>query len=155
MRKYIEVGTGVACGNDSYQAGVEAASQALAKLKKYKPTLVLLFSSTKFDLPQVTQGVISVTDDCPMIGTSSVREICQTPTIDSVVVTVFASPYLTVEVGVGEGVSIDWEKAILKALPKGKTAAYFHEEQNWAARTIFLIPLQASPRSLHFSSLLV
>ena len=129
MRKYIEVGAGVAYGDNSYQAGFEAASQASSKLKKYKPTLVILFSSTKFDLPQVTQGVASVTGDCSMVGTSSVREICQTPASDSVVVTIFASPYLTVEVGVGEEVSIDWKKAILKALPKGKTAAYFHEEQ--------------------------
>jgi two-component sensor histidine kinase len=130
MRKHIEVGTGIAYGNDSCQAGFEAASQALSKIKKYKPTLVLLFSSTKFDIPQVTQGVASVTGDCPMVGTSGVREICQTPASDSVVVTIFASPHLSVEVGVSEGVSIDWERTALKALPKGETAAYFHGEQN-------------------------
>ena len=129
MRKYIEIGTGIACGPDSYQAGFEAASQAFSKLKKYRPTLVLFFSSTKFDVPRVTQGVVSVTGDCPMIGTSSVGEICQTPASDSVVVTIFASPYLSAEVGVGEGVSIGWEKATLKALPKGETVAYFHGEQ--------------------------
>jgi len=129
MRKHIEVGTGVAYGNDSYKAGVDAASQALSKLKKFRPTLVLVFSSTKFDMAQVTQDLASVTGDCPMIGTSSVREIHQTPASDSVVVTIFASPYLTVEVGVGEGVSIDWESATLEALPKGETATYFHGEQ--------------------------
>ncbi|MBN2245182.1 MAG: hypothetical protein JW755_04990, partial [Candidatus Aminicenantes bacterium] len=94
MRKYIEVGTGIARGDDSYQAGFEAASQALSKLRKSKPTLVLLFCSTKFNLIQVTQGVVSVSGSCPMIGTSSVVEICHTPTPDSVVVTIFASPYL-------------------------------------------------------------
>ena len=31
MKKNIEVGTGIAYGNDSYQAGFEAASQGLSK----------------------------------------------------------------------------------------------------------------------------
>lgn len=140
MKKNIEIGTGIAYGDDSFQAGFEAASQALSKIKEFKPSLVLLFSSTKFDLPQVTKGVSSVTGDCPMVGSSSVREICQTPASDSVVVTIFASPYLSAEVGVGEGVSRDWNSAIRQALPKGQAAAYFHEEQKLGRPSYFSHP---------------
>jgi two-component sensor histidine kinase len=129
MRKHIEIGTGVAYGDDSFRAGYEAATQAVSRIRRYKPSLVLLFVSTQFDLQKVVYGVCSVTGHCPMAGSSSVREICQVPTSDSVAVTVFASPFLSAEVRVGKEVSKDCKGAIRRALPKGQAAAYFHEGQ--------------------------
>jgi two-component sensor histidine kinase len=127
VEKLIEVGIGSASADGSFAAGRAAAAGALAEIRRYAPSLTLVFASAYYDGDDLAAGVASVLGDCPMIGTSSSGEIFQHPLRRSVVVTILASPHLTVEVGVGEETSQDWLAAIRSALPTGPTAPYFRD----------------------------
>jgi hypothetical protein len=60
--------------------------------------------------------LLSCAPEVPILGASSVGEIRDGAYDDSVVVTALGSPYLSVEVGVGEAVSAGWEAARDRAL---------------------------------------
>ncbi len=127
MGRFVEVGNGVGASYDAHAAGAAAATQALEAIARFTPSLAIVFASGLLDPEEVARGVTSVTGGCPMVGTSSAGEICCGHTEGTVVVTVLASPYLSAQVGVGEGLSVDWEQAVRAALPRNDNSAYFRD----------------------------
>jgi len=125
--RYLEVGSAAASGTDAAAVAGQAAQLCMSQLRVFRPSLVTVFASARFDPREVASGVAGVVGDCPMIGASSAGEISGTPLTDSVVVTILASPHLSAEVGVGEGVSNDWQTATRAALPRGRSSAYFRD----------------------------
>ncbi len=52
----IKIGVGVGKGTSSFQAGKNAAEEALHKLNENRCDFVLVFSSSKFNLPELIRG---------------------------------------------------------------------------------------------------
>lgn len=61
--------TGIVALQDSFEAGKEAAQQALSQLGKSQPQIVILFCSTRYDYASVIRGIYKVVgEDVPLIG---------------------------------------------------------------------------------------
>lgn len=71
----IQAGTGMSQLNDSVEAGREAARRAVAELSGKSPSLVLVFTSPKYDLPSLLSGIRSVTGDAQLVGATGSGEI--------------------------------------------------------------------------------
>jgi diguanylate cyclase (GGDEF)-like protein/putative nucleotidyltransferase with HDIG domain len=116
MGTYIEFGTGCSDNKNPYEAGKTAAGTAVKSIKKFQGNLVTVFSSSKYDLAQVIAGVREITKEVPLIGATTAGEICDGFYQGSVVVSIIASDYMSVHVGVGRNVSADYRKAVHDAV---------------------------------------
>jgi PAS domain S-box-containing protein len=125
VKPNIEVGYGLSHHDEAFAAGTQAASQALGFLKMLGPSVALVFASAKYDLPELLRGVADVLGNVPTIGATTAGEICGEIHHESVVVTVLASPYLTVRYGIGQRVSQGWENALDEALNSVALQTYF------------------------------
>lgn len=125
MGKYIETGVGKCLAGKPAEMGRTAASEAIAQLRHFKPTLTLLFVSSELDIEEVNRGVREVVGDCTLIGTSTAGELAGGYFSRSVVVAVIASPRLRVRAGIGKDVSTDYRAAVNQALTSAGSAEYF------------------------------
>lgn len=116
MASYIEIGTGAAIGKDSYETGQMAARQAVKSINKYEPTLVMVFCSTAYDPAAVLRGVREITGDAPLVGGTTAGELCGKVNTGTVVVSIIASPYLRVQIGVGQDISKSYRQAVRSAI---------------------------------------
>jgi hypothetical protein len=134
----LEIGYGLGKGGDAFATGVEAARQALGSILEHAPSLVLLFASVRYDLEELLRGVHSVVGEVLVVGASTSGEICNGPHRESVVVTILASPYLEVSVGVGERVSQGWQQAVAQAVSTPALAPFFSPEDSsaWSKLTL-------------------
>jgi PAS domain S-box-containing protein len=122
----LEIGYGSGTGDDSYDTGFEAAREALAGIRTNAPSLVTVFASVRYDMPELLRGVAdSLGEDVPIVGASTAGEICNGPQQGSAVVTILASPYLEVRVGLGEKVSQNWQEAVAQAVNTPALAPFF------------------------------
>lgn len=129
MGTYFEAGVGKAFRGRAIEVGRRAAKQALSQLKQFKPSLAIVFACPELNLKEVDRGIVEVLGNCPVIGTSTAGEIVNSPVNRSVVVAVIASPHLRARVGIGEGVSKDFNEAVEKALNNAGVSKYFSPEQ--------------------------
>jgi len=96
------VGVGSSKKSDSYQAGREAAAQAMARMGMTTADLYLAFGSVRFEQEALLRGIRFATNEAPLIGCSTAGEItAEGPTKRSVVVVAIRSTMLTVTTGVG------------------------------------------------------
>ncbi len=143
----IEVGTAVRSGPTSFEAGRDAAADALAQVGRHRPSVVLVFASVEHDLEAVLRGVRCIVGEPPLLGATTAGEICAREHHGSVVVAVLASPFLSVRVGVGEGLSLSWSAALEAALATPALAPFFDgTPRAWAelersGRTAFAVML--------------
>lgn len=124
----IEVGHGTAKGKDSRSVGQSAASQAMANIREYPTSVVLVFASVYYDLDAVLDGVREAIPYTPIIGASTAGEICDGLCHQTTVVTVLASSYLKVRVGIGQNVSSDYLLAVNQAISSEDITAYFQAD---------------------------
>ena len=131
-KTYVRVGTGYSTVKDSGSAGKEAAEKSIASMKrKYnlngvKPddlTLTMVFSSTRYELEQMLEGVRAVTGSSPLVGCTTAGEITDEGVHNnSVSVMTLSSEVISAGTGVGENLVKDapgaGEKAISEALEK-------------------------------------
>ena len=97
---------------------------------------VLVFASVHHDLKEVLRGIAAVLPGAPLLGCSTAGEICQQPQKQSVVVTVLASPHLKVSLGIGRGVSRDWQAALNQAIQAPGVRPLFHGIGYWQELTL-------------------
>jgi hypothetical protein len=71
----IQIGTGIGKEESAFQAGRNAAKQAMGKIGSSKCDLVLVFSSVKFDLHELIKGVRSITGQAKIVGCTTSGEI--------------------------------------------------------------------------------
>ncbi len=121
----IEVGAAAAAGVDSFEVGARAASQALASITRRPLSVVFVYASVAYDLREVLRGVASVVGDAPVIGATTSGEICGETRRRSVVVSVWASPHISMRCALGRKVSLDWEYALLDAISSPSIGRYF------------------------------
>ena len=78
MATYFESGVGKAILHDSSAKSIElgrlATSEALSRIKRFQPCLAFAFVSPELEVSEVTEGVLSVLDDCPL-GNNSVMTL--------------------------------------------------------------------------------
>src|SRR5665254_16832 len=84
-----------------------------------------VFASVRYDLEEMLRGVQAVVGEVPLVGASTAGEICNGPHHESVVVTIMASPYLEVTVGLGQRVSQNWQTALAQAVSAPGSAPFF------------------------------
>lgn len=107
----IDVGVGWSDDEDSFKAGKDAAERALEEMGKKEPLLTLVFSSVKFDLVKMLEGIRSVIKT-PLIGCSDAGEITnQGPRTGSVAVMGIHSEKIKVTTGIGRKINEDARKA--------------------------------------------
>jgi methyl-accepting chemotaxis protein len=100
--------TAIAKENDGLSAGKNAATKALAKLGGMKPSLVMVFASTKYNYNDVVKGVKSAAGNIPLIGCSSAGEFTdETVGNDSVACAFLAGDSIKVTTGFGKGLKKD------------------------------------------------
>jgi PAS domain S-box-containing protein len=157
--EYIQIGYGTAKGNDSSLVGKKAAGEALKGIDAYRISAVLVFASVRYNLTDLLSGIAEIVGNVPVFGSTTAGEIYNEPFSESVVVTVLASPYLSVRLGVGRNVSSDWMKAVKEAVSTEEIQPFFSDSRNgiWSEMTIqgkSLFALIFSPgNSKHFDSL--
>jgi len=76
-RKPLRAGTGLSRDADAHTAGREAATAAIAPLAGEAPALVLVFTTPRYDLPQLLAGIRSVTGAAQLTGATGSGEIVQ------------------------------------------------------------------------------
>ena len=123
--KNIQIGHGISINDDSYSAGLEAATFAMKSITQKTLSVVLVFASKRYDLLKLLTGVRSITGKNALIGCTTAGEICNHPLNNSVVVAVLASPYLNVRLGLGKNVSSNWQKAVKEAISSTELKPYF------------------------------
>ena len=129
MGTNLEIGIGIAAIGTDFEKGYDAARQALSQLDRFAPRLAIAYISAQLDVAQVHHGILDVIGECPLIGTSSAREIGNGYKNASVVVNILASPHCRVHVGLGEHVNQDYHKAIQAALNRAGVEKYFNPKE--------------------------
>lgn len=109
---------GVSIRSDGEEAGAEAAAAALADLRAVGavPRLIVVFSSTVFDLSDVARGVGPIVGDVPTIGSTTSGEIAGAGPCDgSVVVMALGGEGLLAATAAAEVVDGDVRRAAAEA----------------------------------------
>jgi hypothetical protein len=92
---------------ESFEAGQEAASEALSK-HGGTPEVLIVFGSPRFDHGQLLAGIMSVTGDIPMVGGTTAGEISISGfSTQSVVIMALSSDTLDFATGIGMNMSQD------------------------------------------------
>jgi hypothetical protein len=88
--KHIQIGNGHSIADDSYSAGIEAATSAIESIAAFPISVVLVFASVRYNFSKLLKGVGSIVGKVPVIGSSTAGEIYNQPFNRSVVVVVLA-----------------------------------------------------------------
>ncbi len=123
--RLLEVGYGVGKGEDALALGIEVTRKALAGIKKYSLSALLVFASVHYQLEELLAGINGVAGNAPVLGATTAGEICNGPHWQSVVAVALASPYLRVRVGIGKGVSRNWLQAVHQAVSAPDISPFF------------------------------
>ena len=107
----IWVGVGWGRGFEALKVGQNAAHQAIERLGKKKPDLVIVFSSSRIDQKEILQGIRNVTGNAPLLGCSGAGQIAPESLEEDVVVVTLVSDTFRIRTGVGKGLRRDGRKA--------------------------------------------
>lgn len=78
----IRAGTGYSIANETTEAAKEAANAAVAALGDESPALVIVYTSLRYNLPQLIATIRSITGNALLIGSTSSGEIVQGQHLD-------------------------------------------------------------------------
>lgn len=129
----IIAGVGLGEGDDSYGAGANACQDALGKLGGNEASVILAFSSIKYDQARVLEGIRSVAPNSILVGASTAGEITTEGPMarHSVVVMAIFAPATKFYAGVGENIAANPRSAgrvaaeeVLKQVPDRKLDAF-------------------------------
>jgi hypothetical protein len=73
----VLAGTGSSRTEDASVAGREAATAAVAALGEQVPALIIVFTTPRYNLPELLAAIRSVTGDARLIGATGSGEIIQ------------------------------------------------------------------------------
>ena len=105
----LSVGVGQSSNKDSFEAGKEAASEALSK-HRGTPAVLIVFAAMRFDHRQLLAGITSVAGDIPMVGGTTAGEISTSGfSTQSVVIMALSSDQLGFATGIALNMSQDEE----------------------------------------------
>ncbi|MBI1974704.1 MAG: FIST C-terminal domain-containing protein [Candidatus Zambryskibacteria bacterium] len=121
----LQVSVGISEGEDSYTVGANACQDAIAKLGSESADLAIVFASSKYDQNEMLKGVISVSKEALLVGSSTAGEITTEGPAkkSSVAVMLMKSPNIKFYAAVGENVAADARAAGKKAAEEVKKLA--------------------------------
>ncbi|MHA1909670.1 MAG: PAS domain S-box protein, partial [Candidatus Thorarchaeota archaeon] len=128
----VEVGYAIIKGDDHFTVGVDAATKAMETITEHPLSVLLVHIRGEEGLSEVLAGISTIVDDAPVIGVaSSITENESTPVEVSAVAV--ASPFLTLRVGIGGGLSNNWKSALQQATMADELVQYFGKDrdENW------------------------
>ena len=130
----IRVGYATGSGEDSFRIGADTARAALGQVGDDPRSAVIVFAPVSYDLKELLAGVHEAVGEVPVFGATSAGEICNGVHHNSVAVTVLASPYLKVRLGLGRRVSQGWQQAVHEAMDNDELRPFFSPDDNatWA-----------------------
>lgn len=108
----FNTGIGVSTNKGDYEAGADAAKQAMDSLGKPNANALIVFAAPRFNHQKMLNGITSVTKQTPMIGGTTAGEISTFGlSVSSVVVMALNSKDVKFHVGIGKGIGNGEEKA--------------------------------------------
>ena len=121
-----KMGTAMFKGEDSYEAGAQAAKKAMEAAGISKPDIVITFVSSKYDYPSVVKGIREATGESPLIGCSSAGEFTEA-SVDkqSVACAVISSDTHKFFTGMGKGLGRYEVKCLEEGVVKLPTSIQF------------------------------
>ena len=104
--------------------------EALGQVGEAPLSAVIVFAPVSYDLNELLAGVHEVVGGVHRVRGDFGGEICNGIHENSVAVTVLASPYLKVRLGLGERVSEDWRQAVHRAVSNDELRPFFSPDDN-------------------------
>jgi len=128
----VEIGYSVVKGTDPFTVGFDAATKALETIIEHPLSVLLIHIKGNKGFNEALAGIASVTEDIPVLGFSSAQLATNPDTLEISAVSI-ASPFLTVNVGIGDNISKDWKRALKDAIESEEIIQYFgpHRAQTW------------------------
>src|SRR5258708_7207263 len=119
----ITCGVGFSSDNDSYNAGVRSAQQAMLQIGEAKPNCIFVFSTVAYDQEKMLAGVRSVTGSTLLVGSSTAGEITTDGPQDrhGVAVMAISAPNITFGAAVGPDIAKDVKYAGRRVAEEVKT----------------------------------
>ncbi|MCK5239179.1 MAG: hypothetical protein KAR33_06510, partial [Candidatus Thorarchaeota archaeon] len=149
----VEVGYAIVRGNDPFAVGVEAATKAMESITEHPLSVFLVHIRGEEGLSEVLAGISTIVEDAPVIGVASKQTGTERVDIEVSSVAV-ASPFLTLNVGIGGGLAENWKSALKDAIESDDIDRFFGKdrEDNWRSlvdvgRSVFGMILTTSPDS--------
>ena len=121
----LKSGVGISQGDDSYTVGANACQEAINNLGESDPSLLIVFSSVKYDQQKMLDGVRSVSPKALLVGSSTAGEITTNgpAKYNSVAVMAIKSSDIKFYAGVGEDIASGAREAGRRAADAVKALA--------------------------------
>src|SRR3989344_575403 len=121
----LKSGVGISQGDDSYTVGANACQDAINNLGESDPSLLIVFSSVKYDQQKMLDGVRSVGPKALLVGSSTAGEITTNgpAKYNSVAVMAIKSSDIKFYAGVGEDIASGAREAGRRAADAVKALA--------------------------------
>ncbi|HEY4516267.1 MAG TPA: FIST N-terminal domain-containing protein [Candidatus Paceibacterota bacterium] len=121
----LKSGVGISQGDDSYTVGANACQDAINNLGESDPSLLIVFSSVKYDQQKMLDGVRSVSPKALLVGSSTAGEITTNgpAKYNSVAVMAIKSSDIKFYAGVGEDIASGAREAGRRAADAVKALA--------------------------------
>lgn len=121
----LKASVGLGQGDDAYTVGANAAQDAIDQLGEKDPSLLIVFSSVKYDQQKMLEGVRSVCPSALLVGSSTAGEITTAGPAkkNSVAVMAVKSADINFFAGVGENIAGGAREAGKKAAEAVKSQA--------------------------------
>ena len=106
MELDLKAGVGVSASSNPFNAGVEAANNAIAQLEGEKADFLIIFSAPKLAHQKMLNGIATIAKNTPMIGGTTAGEISTYGlSVNSVVVLALKSDDINFYGGIGKNIS--------------------------------------------------
>ncbi|MFW9908053.1 MAG: PAS domain S-box protein [Candidatus Thorarchaeota archaeon] len=128
----IEVGYASVRGDDPFSVGVEVASKAIEDITDHPLSILLVHIKSEQSIHEVLQGISTITEDVPVMGSSSSPRQGNQDQIEASAFAI-ASPFIAISVSVGKGFSNDTQKTVAQVLKSTEVSKYFDptQEEMW------------------------
>jgi len=67
----LRVAGGSSEADDAFEAGTAAATEAITRLERRAPAMIVVYASVRYDLPQLLASIRAATVDAPVVGQTS------------------------------------------------------------------------------------
>jgi hypothetical protein len=71
----LRASSGSSTAADAVEAGVAAATDAIAGLDGATPALIIVYATVRYDLPELLRAIRTVTGDAPLVGESTAGQL--------------------------------------------------------------------------------
>ncbi|MDF1540982.1 MAG: PAS domain S-box protein, partial [Candidatus Thorarchaeota archaeon] len=128
----IEIGYSLIRGSDPFTVGFDAATKALETILDHPLSVLIIHIKGNNGINEALAGIASVVEEIPVLGFSSTDGSTDPDLIEIRAVSI-ASPFLNVNVGIGEKISSNWKNTLKNVINTEDMVQYFGPQrtQTW------------------------